>query len=435
MTKQFIFKIIHLNKQIFFAAIFLIAIVNYRVNIFANEPEATDLTKSTTISISSSEDSSFLKDQSYATKKTLSGGTTITLTNDSGIKGFYIIWEQPPGEWQLDVNGVPLTYGKYGFIHEYIALDDTVKNAVIHIPATGAIIADVSTFSIGTVQSWVQVWKPPYEEADMVVIPTHADDEFLFFGGTMPYYAGELGLKVQVVYLTNHWAEYYRPHELLNGLWEVGITAYPIIGPFTDYYSTSLEHAMTLYPINDVIGFQVQMIRRFKPKVIIAQDFNGEYGHGVHMLNTYTLSKALEISNDANSYPDSAAQYGTWDVPKTYVHLYAKNQITMNWDVPLDGFGGTSAFDMAIRGFAKHKSQQTYYKVGREGVFNCMLFGLYRSTVGEDVKKNDFFENIDVFRTYSYSRKSSLIPLNEQTENSYENNAGVAHKLTLNSVK
>jgi len=435
MSKQFIFKNIRLNKSVLCVAIFLIIILNYRMNTYAKEPDATDLTKSTTISISSGEDSSFLKDQSYATKKTLSGGTTIAITNDAGIKGIYIIWEQPPGEWQLDVNGVSLTYGKYGFIHEYIALDDTVKTAVIHISAAGSIIADVSTFSVGTVQSWVQVWKTPYEEADMVVLPTHADDEFLFFGGTMPYYAGELGLKVQVVYLTNHWAEYYRPHELLNGLWEVGITAYPIIGPFTDIYSTSLAHAMTLYPINDVIGFQVQMIRRFKPKVIIAQDFNGEYGHGVHMLNTYTLSKALEISNDASSYPESATKYGVWNVPKTYVHLYGKNQLTMNWDVPLDSFGGTTAFDMAVRGFAKHKSQQTYYKVGREGVFNCMLFGLYRSTVGEDVKKNDFFENINVFRTYNYLRKSSIIPLNVQTENSYEINAGVTHKLTLNSVK
>ena len=435
MIEQFILKILNLSKKLLCVAIFLIVILHNRVNIYANEPEATDLTKTTAISLSSGDDSSFLKDQSYATKKTLNGGTTITITNDSGIKGIYIIWEQPPKEWQLDINGVSLTYGKYGFIHEYIAMDDTVKKAVIHIPSGGAIIADISTFSVGTVPSWVQVWKPPYEEADMVVLPTHADDEFLFFGGTMPYYAGELGLKVQVVYLTNHWAEYYRPHELLNGLWEVGITAYPVIGPFTDIYSTSLEHAMTLYPINDVIGFQVQMIRRFKPKVIIAQDFNGEYGHGVHRLNTYTLSKALEISNDVNSYAESATKYGIWDVPKTYVHLYEKNQLTMNWDVPLDSFGGTTAFDMAVRGFAKHKSQQTYYKVGREGVFNCMLFGLYRSTVGEDIKKNDFLENINVFRTYNYLRKSSIIPFNVQIESSFKSNAGVTHKLTSNSVK
>ena len=37
-----------------------------------------------------------------------------------------------------------------------------------------------------------------YEDADMLLLPTHADDEHLWFGGTMPYYAGELGYKVQV---------------------------------------------------------------------------------------------------------------------------------------------------------------------------------------------------------------------------------------------
>ena len=64
-----------------------------------------------------------------------------------------------------------------------------------------------------------------------------------------------------------------------------------------------------------------------------------------------------------------------------------------------------------------------------------MLFGLYRSTVGEDIKKNDFLENINVFRTYNYLRKSSIIPLNVQTESSFKSNAGVTHKLTSNSVK
>lgn len=39
----------------------------------------------------------------------------------------------------------------------------------------------------------------------------------------MPYYAGELGKKVQVVYFTNHWAGTLPSPELLDGLWTVGI--------------------------------------------------------------------------------------------------------------------------------------------------------------------------------------------------------------------
>lgn len=415
--------------------VFRVAMLSLEVIACAGEPEAADLTRTTLVNISGGENSEFLKDQNSYTKKMLNVGTTITIENQEGIHGIYIIWEKSPGEWQLDVNGTSQTYGEYGFIHEYLELENSATSAVIHIPSGGAVIADISTFSAGVLPSWVQTWKPPYEKADMLVMPAHADDEHLFFGGTMPYYAGELGLKVQVVYLTNHWKEYARPHELLDGLWEAGITAYPIMGPFVDQYASTLKEAESLYAIDDVIKFQVEMIRRFKPKVIIAHDFNGEYGHGVHKLDAETLAKALELSNHADSYPESATTYGVWDVPKTYMHLYEKNQLTMNWDIRLDSFDGATAFDMAVRGMAKHKSQGTYFKVGRSGVFNCMLFGLYRSTVGEDVAKNDFFENVKVFRSYKYTRKSSIIPFDVQKEKKTISNAGVVTNAATNSAK
>lgn len=433
MSKRIAFKkIINMAVSL---TVFVIVIMTFKVTVFAGETDAEDLTKKTSIAISGGGDSAFLKDQSFYTKNTFNGSTTITISNESGIKGIYVIWEQVPGEWQLDVNGASQTCGKNGFIHEFIELSEITKSAVIHMPSAGAIIADISTFGPGKIPSWVQVWKTPYDKADMVLMPTHADDEHLFFGGTMPYYAGELGLKVQVVYLTNHWGEYFRPHELLNGLWEVGVTAYPVIGPFKDIYSTSFEHAKTLFPMESVIGFETEIIRRFKPKVMIAQDFKGEYGHGVHMLNSYAMAQALEISNDPNSYPESAAKYGVWDVPKTYVHLYEKEQLTMNWDVKLDSFDGATAFDMTVRGFAKHRSQNGYFKVGREGVFNCMLFGLYRSTVGQDINKNDFFENVKIFRSYTYVRKTGIIPFDVQADNSEKAESGVIKKAAVNSAR
>ena len=95
----------------------------------------------------------------------------------------------------------------------------------------------------------------------------------IFFGGTIPYYAGELGLKVQVVYMTNHWGEPYRPHEMLDALWGMGDTAYPVISEFPDIYSLSLDHAKTVYNYNDLVEFAVEIIRRFKPMVIISYNF------------------------------------------------------------------------------------------------------------------------------------------------------------------
>ncbi|MEG0895725.1 MAG: PIG-L family deacetylase, partial [Oscillospiraceae bacterium] len=147
-------------------------------------------------------------------------------------------------------------------------------------------------------------------------------DEHLFFGSALSYYSIDTDKKVQVAYLTNHYGEWYRPHELLAGLWEVGVKNYPIIPEFKDMYSESLDNAKTLYDTDAMIEYQVELIRRFRPEVIVEHDENGEYGHGVHRLNAYLLKQSLELSNDATAYPQSARKFGVFDVPKAYFHLY-----------------------------------------------------------------------------------------------------------------
>ena len=227
------------------------------------------------------------------------------------------------------------------------------------------------------------------------MLPTHSDDDHLYFGGTMPYYGAELGMRVQVAYITNHWGEPVRTHELLNGLWTVGITAYPVISDFKDKYTDSLETARDIYDSDEMRGYIVELIRRFKPYVLLAHDLQGEYGHGAHMLSALLVTEAVQISMDDTHYPDSAQKYGTWDVPKTYLHNYEENQICMEWDKPLDRFGGKTGFEMAKEGFACHESQLKYdLAVIKNGRSSCRFFGLYRSIVGTDVKGDDFFENI-----------------------------------------
>ena len=359
--------------------------------------EAKDLTSKTEfVSSASGFSAAKIKDGSVYTRWKFSGPVEVTLSSAEEICGIYIIWNTPPAAWRLVSDSSSKQYGAYGFLHEYARPDTPSQTLTLQLDGEDQVICDIYVFSEGSLPDWVEVWNPPYDNADMLLIPTHADDEHLFFGGTMPYYAGELKRKVQVAYLTNHWGEWYRPHELLKGLWKVGITAYPVISEFPDYYSKSLEHAKTLYDEEKILAFQVSLLRRFRPEVVIAHDFDGEYGHGVHMLNAHTLAKALTISADPDSFPDSAAQYGVWDVPKAYFHLYEENAVIMEWDkLTLSAFEGKTALEMAKEGFAKHTSQQKYFKVRADGKNDCRKFGLYRSLVGEDQKKNDFFENID----------------------------------------
>ncbi|MDR1193894.1 MAG: PIG-L family deacetylase [Peptococcaceae bacterium] len=337
-----------------------------------------------------------LLDGNASTKLTLAAGATLRLTAPAGqaMAGLYLIWDRPVEPWRLTTESGRQIWGNHGYLHEYAEIPGGAAWAEIQAPAAGGVLCDIYAFGAGSLPDWVQVWRPPHRRADILLLPTHSDDEHLFFGGTMPYYAGELGRKVQVAYLTHHWAEPYRPHELLNGLWTVGIRHYPVIGEFPDYYSDSLAHARTLYDRERMVEYQIGLLRRFRPLVVIGHDINGEYGHGVHRLNTDTLRQALEMSGDPAAAPDLARRYGVWDVPKTYLHLYPENNMLMDWDRPLARFDGATAFEMAEKGFACHVSQGRWFSVRRAGVHDCRSFGLYRSDRGPDLNGGDFMEGL-----------------------------------------
>ena len=69
--------------------------------------------------------------------------------------------------------------------------------------------------------------------------------------------------------------------------------------------------------------------------------------------------------------------------------------IEMKWDTPLSAFGGRTGLEVAKESFNCHQSQLGgRYAVRDTGNVPCTLFGLYRSLVGEDRFKDDFFENI-----------------------------------------
>ena len=83
---------------------------------------------------------------------------------------------------------------------------------------------------------------------------------------------------------------------------------------------------------------------------------------------------------------------------ESMVSALSKNEIVMDWSVPLQAFGGKTAMDVAKEAFALHETQQGFFYVYGEGDdWDSRKFGLYRSTVGEDVVGGDVFENITSF--------------------------------------
>ncbi len=393
--------------------------------VYAEEPlDAEQLS----IKLSGASSLSNLTDGDEASYRKLSSGTTLKLTSGNGIASLYIVFDRIPGEWIISDGSDSEVCGKNGFLHEYTDVKEIFgyapKEISITFEKSDVSVSEISAFGEGTVPSWVQIWELPCDgETDLMLCSTHSDDEQLFFAGILPYFAGELKLNVQVVYFTSPFSYHDRPHEQLNGLWEVGVRHYPIYGDVRDKYSETKADAYShqkSYGItkDDIVEFQVEMLRRFKPLVVVGHDFAGEYSHGQHMINTETLTEALELAADETKYTESADKYGVWDTPKTYIHLYKENPIVMDWDQPLESFGGKTAFQVTQDGFSHHKSQHwTWFYgwiYGKNGnkitkateikTYSPCKYGLYRTTVGLDSGIGDMFENLTSYKEQEEER-------------------------------
>lgn len=344
------------------------------------------------------------------------GDAHFTVEHEEGVGSIYIIFQEIYGAYTVTDNTTGTTYtaGEGGFYHDFLDLETIFGAApasvTVEFSNGVAQINEIYLFTPGEVPDFVQKWEMPADgETDLVLFSTHGDDEHLFFAGILPYYAVERDYQVQVVYLTDHRNNSsVRFHEMLNGLWAVGIKTYPVFGKYNDFRTSTMESAYSSFQAlgwdkEEMLGYVVEQLRRFKPMVVVAHDFEGEYHHGQHMVYADLVAQALEISNDATRYPELAEEYGLWEVSKAYFHLYEENQIIMDWDQPLESFGGKTAFEVSIyRGFQCHETQirdfAWYYAGFNSAIslpkYNPCYFGLYWTTVGPDVEKNDFFENV-----------------------------------------
>lgn len=377
----------------------------------------------------------------------------VTVSRSDGIGALYIEFDRLPQKWTLmnPASGASVTCGTNTFLHEFVDVatlfEELPETLVMRFDA-GTAVTDIYVFSDGEIPEWVQVWQPPCEEADLLLISSHSDDEQLFFSGILPYYAGERGVKVQVAYVVQHFEannvqNHQRPHEQLDGLWKVGVRNYPVMSEFPDLYAESKDRevafaqACAVYEsvgitYDDFTAYITECLRRFKPLVVVSHDLDGEYGHGTHVLCSKALTESIEYAADMSKYPDSADRYGAWDVEKLYLHLYEENPIVMNFDIPLEKFGGKTAFEVSQEGFACHVSQHwTWFykwiygtaerpikKAADIRSYSPCLYGLYYTQVGLDSEGGDFLENIETYeeRALAAEREAEAKRVAEEAE-------------------
>ncbi len=334
----------------------------------------------------------------------------ISIAASEPIGGIYIRFGKLPGAWTLNLNdGTELKCGKYGILHEYVSISGDARMLSMSFPGK-FYISEINILSKGDkLPAFVQNWSAPQGKCDVLLNVCHAGDESLFFAGILPD-AVDRGASVQVCYFTNHWETTSRTHELLNALWTSGITRYPVISPYPDTMLTRNEaEALKGLQLRDssityesIVEYETELIRRFQPEIVITHDENGEYGHGAHMLASHAVRDAVTSAPDSSKYPSSANKYGTWDVPKTYIHLLEDNAVDFDSDRPLEAFGGMTAFKVSQEAMKCHASQKdtTYYQwlfsadsSAQLATYSPRKFGLWRSTVGDDTVKKDFYEH------------------------------------------
>ena len=324
----------------------------------------------------------------------------VTLPEGETCSGVQIKWAEINRSWRIEVeqDGEWVPAGGYeaDYLNTWTPLENVTSFRIFAGKRANRLrINELEVYSAGKRPASVQVWEPTPEKADMIVVIAHPDDEYIFMGAIIPLYGAEKGKTVLPVYITE--SSVTRRTELLDGLWTAGQRTYPLIGKFYDRYTMSMREAYQKIGKTKVQNYMIEVFRRYKPEIVVTHDINGEYGHGVHRVCADIVINALEKSGNEKIHRESAKAYGTWEVPKCYIHLYGENPIRFDWKgTTLEAFGGKTAFEVADAAWQCHQSQTAKgkYEVYVDGPYDSQVFGLYRSTVGEDRLHNDFFENI-----------------------------------------
>ncbi len=192
------------------------------------------------------------------------------------------------------------------------------------------------------------VFQPRPAKAALMSVGCHPDDEGIFLGGTITYYAQVRKVPVVHILMTdgaggqNHRTQdgsdfantmvtqdgetiYLREGEMYNTARVYGLPSKPVLAGFGDGASGSWWNSSSPETSAGVI-FMVEQIRLYQPDVIVTHAFNGEYGSRDHVATTNVVSEAFDLAADGSYRPDLGA---TWEVKKLYVHANSSNGVLL----------------------------------------------------------------------------------------------------------
>ncbi len=361
----------------------------------ASADTAVDITESCDISLSGKKSVKSITDKkftSYLESKKVKNPTLIIKSGEP-MYGLYLCFRTTPEEYEIRVqNGgswETLCAGDTRFIHAYYPLEGVSAVQVYALGDAKQIMGfnEVYAFSEGEAPDWVQRWNPTPEKADILFAVAHPEEELLFLGGAVPYYACEKDSSVAVCCLT--YGNTTRRSELLNGLWSMGYRNYPIIGDFKLVTAKSVKSAYKSAGESAVLSWLNGAIRATKPEVIVGPDQNGEGGNGQRMMLADACTRCFEQAAEGSE---------GWQAKKLYLHLAGSegSRTVFDWSQPMERLGGKTGEALAYTAYCYHKTQDDTEKAvfGTGVTYANNSFGLVKTLVGEDSARNDFLENI-----------------------------------------
>ncbi|MBR2824380.1 MAG: phosphodiester glycosidase family protein [Clostridia bacterium] len=357
--------------------------------------DAPEITSRCTMELTGLKNPKNLTDRKFTTKgeSRYQKHPSLTVSSGEDIYGLYLCFQKMPAyEIQVDRgNGWERLIEGEAYIHAFYALDGVRSVRVYATDESKKIMGfnEVYVFGKGRIPDWVQRWEPVPEKCDVLFAVAHPEEELLYLGGAIPYYAAERGRTVAVALMS--YANTTRRSEFLNGLWSMGYRRYPVIGEFK---TAAVKGVKAAYRTVDkkkgeqvLLAWLEEVLQATKPEVLVGPDEGGEGGNGQRMMLADACKKVFR-------------QAEAWQPKKLYLHLFGDSgsQITFDWTLPMEKLGRRTGMGLAYSAYLYHKTQDDQKKsVYQEGIkYRNNVFGLADSRVGEDLTHGDFLENIPV---------------------------------------
>ena len=357
------------------------------------EEDALEITAQCSLELGGRKNPKSLTDRKFTTysESKAMKNPALTISSGSPVYGLYLCFQKQPESYEIQVNrgGAWETCCEGNeYVHAFYKLDGATEIRVVAQGDKKQTMGfnEVYVYGPGRIPSFVQRWEPTPEKSDLLFVVAHPEEELLYLGGCIPYYAVEKERTVALALMS--YANTTRRSEFLNGLWSMGYRHYPVIGGYKTAKAKGLQEAYkTISGKNGeaaMTGWVTELIARTRPEVLVTLDENGEGGNGQRMMMADACRKAF------------AADPG--QVKKLYLHLYgaAQDQIVFDWDAPLEKLNGRSGMGLAGYAYLYHKTQDDQEKhIFDQGIrYANNTFGLVESRVGKDEMHSDFLEHI-----------------------------------------